>query len=406
MNDQPALLGNEPIFKSGVRVAKPLLPGFEELKEQVRDMLESGVVTKGHHLRDFEEAVAEHLGVKHAVAVSSCTAGLMLTYKALGLGDESVVPSFTFMATASALVWAGLRPVFADINPETTNLDPSTVEAAITDKTTAIVAVHNSGNPADADALARIAERRGLRLIFDAAHGFGSLYRGTPLGREGDASVFSLSPTKLLVAGEGGIVATDDDDVAEKVRVGREYGNGGDYDSVFAGINARLPEFNALLGRRGLSVLEEAARRRNLTAEIYRERLGRLPGLTFQRVLAGNRSSYKDFSIVVDPHAFGLSRDRLALALAAENIETRKYYDPPVHRQSAYRRYAPPGRDLVNTDLTAARILCLPIWSNMDAETVADICLAVERAHGFAPEINTRLNSEEMSAAYPSQASE
>ena len=409
MNDQPALLGNEPIFKSRVQVAKPLLPGFEELEKQVRDILESGILSKGQHLSDFEKAVAEHLGVKHAVAVSNCTAGLMLTYKALGLGGGVVVPSFTFMATVSALVWAGLRPVFADINPETTNLEPSAVEAAVTDKTTAItaiVAVHNSGNPAEVDALAEIAERHRLRLIFDAAHGFGSLYQGTPLGREGDASVFSLSPTKLLVAGEGGIVATDDDDVAGKVRVGREYGNGGNYDSVFAGINARLPEFNALLGRRGLSGLDEAARHRNRLAKIYRERLGRLPGLTFQTVLPGNRSSYKDFSIFVDPHAFGLGRDQLALALDAERIETRKYYDPPVHRQSAYRQYAPPDGNLVNTDLTAARILCLPVWSNMDAETVANICLAVERVHGFAREINARLNPEAKSAACPSQASE
>src|SRR5262249_8104305 len=154
----------------------------------------------------------------------SCTSGLMLTYKSLGLTGEIVAPSFTFMATISAAVWAGLKPVMVDVERHTHNIDPAAVEHAITPATSAIVAVHNFGNPADIAALEQIAKRRKLKLVFDAAHGFGARYQGVPVGAQGDAQVYSLSPTKLVVAGEGGIVATQSDDLAEKIRRGREYG--------------------------------------------------------------------------------------------------------------------------------------------------------------------------------------
>jgi dTDP-4-amino-4,6-dideoxygalactose transaminase len=386
-----AILGGAPVFASKVGIVRPVLPALSELGPGVESIIGSGMVTKGRYLREFEEAVAAHLGVKHAVAVSSCTTGLMLTYQGLGLKGEAVVPSFTFMATVSALVWAGVRPVFADVDDGTTNLSPEAAEAAITPNTTAIVAVHNFGNPAEVEALEEIARRRGLKLVFDAAHGFGAICQGKPIGLQGDANVFSLSPTKLLIAGEGGIVATNDDALADWVRLGREYGNSGNYDSAFAGINARMPEFNALLGLGSLKLLEDAARRRNEVAELYRRELGALPGIGFQRVRAGDRCSYKDFSITVDGAAFGLTRDELALALGAEGVDTRKYYDPPAHRQTAYRQFAPADRELPHTDWLAANSLSLPLWSKMDDEVVKDVCRAVTRAHRAAGEISRAL---------------
>jgi dTDP-4-amino-4,6-dideoxygalactose transaminase len=350
----------------------------------VHGILESGMLTTGQHLRNFEKAAAEHLGVRHALAVSSCTTGLMLTYRGLGLTGDVVVPSFTFMATVSAMIWAGLRPIFADVDVDTLTLDPTAAEAAITPNTSALVAVHNFGNPADIEALQAIARRHHLKLIFDAAHGFGTLYQGVPVGPQGDAQIYSLSPTKLLIAGEGGIVATNDDDLAEKIRIGREYGNSGNYDSAFAGFNARMPEFNALLCLRSLGLLEQATRRRNRVASLYQERLSMLPGLGFQKIQPGSRSSYKDFSLTIDPDAFGLSRDQVAVALAAENIDTRKYYDPPVHLQTAYRQFAPPAQRLPNTHLLAACSLSLPIWSQMEDAVVLGICRAIQRIHAFA----------------------
>ena len=392
MNNKPAILGGNPTFAEKVPIVRPVLPSFSDLSEEVQGMLSTGMVTKGRHLLKFEEAVAEHLGVKHAIAVSSCTSGLMLTYKCLELTGEVILPSFTFMATASALLWAGLKPVFADVNFHTTNLDPAAAEAAITSETSAIVAVHNFGNPADLDALQELADRRGLKLIYDAAHGFGALYQGKPVGSQGDAQVFSLSPTKLVIAGEGGIVATNDDDLAARVRVGREYGNSGRYDSAFPGINARLAEFNALMGEHSLRILEPAARRRNEIASLYREMLGVLPGIGFQTARDGNRNSYKDFSLTVDPDFFGLTRDNLAAALERENIDTRAYYDPPVHRQTAYAQFAPPSERLHNTDLLAACSLSLPMWSCMTDEVASSICEAIRRVHEFAPHVTRSLD--------------
>lgn len=392
MTAKPAILGNSPLFDHKIHIVKPVLPDMSQMRSGIEGILQSGMVTKGQHLRAFETAVAEHLNVKHAVAVSSCTTGLMLTYQGLGLTGDVVVPSFTFMATVSALVWNGLRPVFADVDFGTTNLDPKAAEAAITLETTAIVAVHNFGNPADIEALEGIAKRYNLKLIFDAAHGFGALYQGTPVGPQGDAQVYSLSPTKLLITGEGGIVATNHDDLAESIRLGREYGNSGNYDSAFAGMNARMPEWNALMGLHSLDMLEEAASHRNNSVDIYHEQLGQIPGVAFQEVRPGNRNSYKDFSVTIDPEKFGLDRDELAEALAVENVDTRKYYEPPVHRQTAYEHFAYPSNGLRNTELLSERSLSLPVWSHIPNETVMGICEAVRRIYETADKVRESLS--------------
>ncbi len=395
MHDLPAILGGKPVFAAKIQIVRPLLPDYSEMTAEVQSILQSGMVTKGKYLQAFEEAIARHLGVEHVVAVSSCTSGLMLTYKALGLTGDVVVPSFTFMATVSSLVWCGLRPVFADVNPDTTNLDPLAAEAAITPQTTAIVAVHNFGNPADIDGLRAVAKKHNLKLIFDSAHGFGALYQGKPVGGQADAHVFSLSPTKLLVAGEGGIVSTNDGELAKKLRMGREYGNSGNYDSAFAGLNARMPEFNAILGMHSLELLEGAALSRNETAGYFQEIMGRLPGIGFQKVMPGNRNSYKDFSITVDAADFGLDRNQLAEALLAENVDTRKYYEPPAHRQTAYQQYYN-GSVLPNTEWLADRSLSFPMWSKMEPEVAGGICQAVERIYQHRDEVRKKLDGEQV----------
>jgi dTDP-4-amino-4,6-dideoxygalactose transaminase len=390
MSDLPAILGGTPIFQEKINIVRPVLPSLGSMDEGIESILQTGMVTKGRYLQAFEQALSTHLGVRHAVAVSSCTTGLMLVYRGLGLTGEVIVPSFTFMATVSALVWNGLTPVFADVDPETTNLDPEVVEAAITERTSAIVAVHNFGNPADIAELEALAKRHNLKLVFDAAHGFGALYQGQPVGRQGDAQVFSLSPTKLLIAGEGGIVATHDDDLAKYIRLGREYGNNGNYDSLFAGMNARMPEFNALMGLRSLDMLEEAAQNRNETAELFQEGLGSLPGIDFQLVRSGNRNSYKDFSVTINADSFGMHRDQLSEALEAENVDTRKYYFPPVHRQIAYRDYYQ-SRPLPHTNLLADNSLSLPIWSRMEESTALGICESIQRIQRHAQTIRSRV---------------
>jgi dTDP-4-amino-4,6-dideoxygalactose transaminase len=361
------------------------------MAEGVERILSTGMITKGQYMRDFEQAIAEHLGVKHAVAVSSCTSGMMLVHKALGLTGDVVVPSFTFMATASALIWAGLRPIFADVDRDTFNLDPEAAEAAVTPETSAIVAVHQFGNPPDIASLQDVARRHGLKLIFDAAHGFGAIYQGEPVGKQGDAQIYSLSPTKLLITGEGGIVATNDDELARLIFIGREYGNDGNYDSAYAGLNARMPEFNALLGLFSLKNLDQAAKHRNETVAIFQEALAQVPGVGFQQVRAGDRHSYRELSITINEEAFGLRRDELVLALSAENIDTRKYYDPPIHKQTAYIAYHD-GKSLPNTDWLSSHSVSLPMWSNMSAEVALGICQAIRNIHEHAAQIHQQLH--------------
>jgi dTDP-4-amino-4,6-dideoxygalactose transaminase len=391
MNNQPAVLGGTPAFEQLLPMVRPVLPSYGEMEDGIRHILNSGMVTRGRYLSAFEGAVAEHLGVRHAIAVSSCTSGLMLAYKSLGLSGEVVVPSFTFMATVSALAWCGLKPVFADVDSRTTNLDLASAEAAISPETTALVAVHNFGNPADINGLEDLARQRGLKLVFDAAHGFGALFNGIPVGGQGDVQVFSLSPTKLLISGEGGLVATNDDDLAKRIRIGREYGNDGSYDSAFPGLNARMPELSALLGLHSLKNLENAAESRNRIAASFREGLGSLPGLGFQEVRPEDRHSYREFSVVVEAEAFGMSRDQLARALKAENIDSRKYYDPPVHCHTAYRQYYNGGL-LPSTDLLAANSLSLPMWSKMDQDITSGIIGAFRRIHENAPAVREALD--------------
>jgi dTDP-4-amino-4,6-dideoxygalactose transaminase len=384
----PAALGGTPAFEQLLPIVRPTLPTYEEMAGEFAEIVGSGMVTRGRHLRAFEEAAAAHLKVKHAVAVSSCTSGLMLVYRGLGLTGEIIAPSFTFMATVSAAVWAGLRPVLVDVDRATHNICPAAVEAAITPNTSAIVAVHNFGNPAEIDALDEITKRKGVKLVFDAAHGFGANYRGVPVGRQGDAQIYSLSPTKLVVAGEGGVVATNSDELADAVRKGREYGMAPGYDSEFAGLNSRMSEFHACLARHSLGLLEANAQRRQDLVARYRNELLSLPGIEFQEIRDGNRSSYKDFSITVNGEQFGLTRNDLSSALGMENIDTRKYYDPPVHRQSAYRRFGPPEKTLPATAWLASASLSLPLWSHMTDETVCRICSAIESIHQSASSIS------------------
>lgn len=377
----PAFWGGAPAFEERFRFISPLLPPLDEVLEEYRSAYDGGVITNSACVRRFEEETANYLGARECVAISSCTSGLTLVMRALQLTGEVIVPSFTFFATGHAIRWNGLTPVFADCDRDTWNIDPDDVEKRITERTSAIVAVHMYGNPANVDALARIASRHNLKLIFDAAHGFGSRRNGTAVGQFGDAEVFSLSPTKLLVAGEGGLVATADPSLARAIRLMRNYGDDGSYDPEFLGQNARMSEFNAALGLRGLPLLESKVERRNQIACMYVNGLTGLPGISFQKVSDEDRHTYKDFSIHVDAAAFGCSRDYLAGALLSENIETKKYFYPPLHMQTLYRQFT--QAPLPNTEYVADNVLSLPIYETLPDSTISQIVTSIARIQSF-----------------------
>lgn len=378
-----AILGGRPAFSKPVVITKPTMPPVSGIQKEYGRILKSGMITNAQFVREFEQKVAKFLSVKDVVAVSSCTSGLMLTMKIFGLKGEVIVPSFTFHATAHAAVWNGLKPVFVDCDPNTYNIDIKAVEKAITPRTSAILAVHIFGNPCRVQDLQRIARKHHLKLIFDAAHGFGAQYKGRNLGGFGDAEVFSLSPTKLLTAGEGGMVATNDRELAKQLRIGRNYGDSGSYDSQFSGFNARMSEFHAILGIESLKSLEKNVNKRNRLAQLYKKQLSGVPGITFQHIDANDRSSFKDFSIVIDGKAYGLNRDRLAEILLKENIVVKKYFYPPVHMQKAFAKFGGNAinRKLVHTNAIAENILSLPLYSHMTGDYVRTICSTIKNVY-------------------------
>ncbi len=369
-----------PLFETKVPLAAPTLPPTEDLLEQIRALLEQSQLTNASAVAEFEQRAAAYLGALDAVAVSSCTSGLMLVERLLGLSGEVILPSFTFFATGHGLLWNGLEPVFVDCDPETFNIDPERIEAAITPRTSAILAVHIFGCPVPVRHLKDIAARHGLRLIFDGAHAFGSQLDGTNVVEWGDATVFSLTPTKPLVAGEGGLIVTHDPDLAQRLRQARNYGKGQTYDCEILGLNARMTEIQAVLGTAGLAYVEWGIKRRNEVAEVYQRKFHDVDGLTPQRIGPAVRSSRKDFAVLIDEQRFGVSRVQLEDALARDRVETRRYFDPPLHRQKLYRTfYRPESNPLPLTDRISSRVLCLPIYAGLANDTVEAIAERVVR---------------------------
>jgi dTDP-4-amino-4,6-dideoxygalactose transaminase len=388
MTKRPSFLGGAPAFPKGLPFVRPTIEEPRSLLDDLQGVLESGKLTDGPMVRRLEEDLATEFQVEHCVAVSSCTAGLMLVIQALELQGPVLVPSFTFMATAHAVTWNGLGVLFADCDPDTWCLGPQQVHG----NPALIVGVHVSGVPCDVDGLAKKAGDVGASLIYDSAHAAGSRVMSagasSPLGGFGMAEVFSLTPTKVLSGAEGGFVTTNDASLGGRLRMARNYGNPGDYDSRFPGLNARLSELHAAMALSALRHLEERVANRNQLADLYRELLAPLGGIGFQKVPSDARSSFKDFTVLIDRQEFGCSRDAVAAALAAEGIDTRAYYSPPVHMQSAYRRSVIPT--LPATERLAGQVLSLPMWSHLPNEAVERVGEAFTGIRAHAEEIEAR----------------
>lgn len=383
LSGRPAIRGGVPMFPEGLPLARPAIADVDRVAGELRDVLASGILTNGPRVRALEERAAEVLEVRNAVAVSACTAGLMLVLRAADVTGDVVIPSFSFQATAHAVAWNGLRPAFADIDPQTLTLSAASAGRTTGMRTSAILATHTYGTPADVDALTETAARSGVRLFFDAAHAFGARHGRTPVGGFGDAEVFSLTPTKPVVAAEGGIVATADDELAALVRRLRDYGKEDDYDVRIIGLNARMSELHAVVALASLEGLAERIGQRNQLAELYRNGLSDIPGISFPSVRPGDVSTYKDFTVMVDADRFGLDANSLGDYLSAEGVETRRYYAPPIHRTTAYRAVAN-GVHLPVTDEAAAKVLTLPLWVGMSEIQVDRVGEAVARIRSWS----------------------
>ena len=363
-------------------IIRPTLPEFREFEDLVRPSWDAGIVTTGRIVRAFEQEVCRQTGAREAVAMSSCTAGLMLAVRALGLPDgaEVIVPSFTFAATAQALAWNGLMPVFCDCLPDTLTLDPADVERNLTARTGAICAAYVYGLPPDVDALTALAARHGVPLYFDSAQGLGAEYGGRRAGGFGACEIFSLSPTKVVTAIEGGVICTGDPDLGARLRSMRDYGKDpkkGE-DMVHLGLSARMSELHAAVGLLSLRRVDELVKARRQLIETYRARLGALPGCDVQASPADRSSSGNYFVLFVTAGARA-SRDAVYAGLAERGIQTKRYFYPPVHEQTIFQRLPHRVSERMERTITASRqALALPLYSHMTPEQVDRVCREVE----------------------------
>jgi dTDP-4-amino-4,6-dideoxygalactose transaminase len=386
----PAVVGGAPAFPDGLPFVRPAVPDLERVVARFAPSYERGMLTNGPVVRAFEEQAADRLGVPQVVAVSSCTAGLMLVLRVLAPKGPVVLPSFTFSASAHAIAWNGLEPRFVECDPVSFQVDTDSVVGRL-GGAGAVLATHVFGSPCDAESLEGIAAGAGIPLVFDAAHAFGALRDGRAVGGFGAAEVFSLSPTKVVVAGEGGVVATHDGALADALRIGRDYGNPGDYDTRFVGLNARMSELHAAIAFESLVDLDARLEQRRRIVDRYRNGLAELPGVAAQHVDARDRSTYKDFTIAIDEAAFGLPRDLVVKALRADGVDTRCYFSPPVHRQHSYRDVAP--FDLPVTDRVASQVVSLPIYTALSDAQVDTVTRVLGALHQHADQVRAALDA-------------
>ena len=386
----PAVLGGARAFPDGLPLVRPTIPDVPGLARRIEDILASGMLTNGRTVRELEERASELLDVPHVIALSSCTAGLMLTLQALAAPGPVVLPSFTFAASAHAVHWTGSTPVFAEIRRDDLTLDPDDAAAQVQRSgATAMTATHIYGTPCQVERLQAVADAAGIPLVYDAAHALGSRRQGRPVGGFGAAEVFSMSPTKVTTAGEGGLVATRDADLAARLRIARDYGNPGDYDCLFPGLNARMSELHAAVALAGIPTVGERVAFRNELVRAFRAAVADVPGLSFPTLDDGDVSTFKDLTLVLDPEVFGLTNVELAGALKAEGIDSRRYYAPPIHRQQAYAHLA--HRDLPVTDEMAARVLTPPLYSHMTLEQASRVGEVVAAVQAHAGAVRTAL---------------
>jgi dTDP-4-amino-4,6-dideoxygalactose transaminase len=382
MVDHLGVFAGAPAFAEKLHVGRPNLGDREKLFRRITQILESKWLTNGGpFVQEFEKRVADLAGVRHCIAVCNATVAMGITIRALDLTGEVIVPSFTFVATAHALQWQQITPVFCDIDPRTHNLDPGKLERLITPCTTGILAVHLWGRPCAIDHLQTLADRHGLALFFDAAHAFGCKFKGRAIGGFGKAEIFSFHATKCINSGEGGAVVTDDDDLATRIRLMTNFGFSG-YDKVIAlGTNGKMSELSAALGLTNLESIEEFIVTNRANFELYREELAKIPGLSLIRYNEKEKPNYHYVVVEVEAAKTGLTRDQLVAVLHAENVLARKYFYPGIHRMEPYCSFSPnAGLDLPETEAIAERVLVLPTGSAVTSADITKICAIIRSA--------------------------
>ncbi len=364
-------------MKIKIPIAKPLL-GAEEF-EAVKRVMESGILAHGPEVEAFEKEFAEYIGVKHAVAVANGTAALDIALKAIGVGpgDEVITTPFTFIATSNAVLFQGAKPVFADIDPETYNLDPDNVLEKITSKTKAIIVVHLYGHPAEMKAFKEIAEDHRLYLVEDSAQAHGAEYNGVKAGSIGDVGAFSFYPTKNMTTGEGGMITTNNDEIARKAKLLRNHGQSEKYLHVILGYNLRMTSIAAAIGRVQLKKLEEfnEKRRRN-AVELTRE-IKTIKGLKPPIEKPYAKHVYHQYVVWVGEE-YPLTRDELRKHLLEKGIGTAVHYPRPIFQQPLYKKLGYPQNICPNSIEASKHVLSIPVHPALSSEDIKYVLEALK----------------------------
>jgi dTDP-4-amino-4,6-dideoxygalactose transaminase len=388
-----AILGGDPAFSRQLNVGQLDFPTWEDFESSFRGIFERRYYTNhGPLAQEFEAKLSEFLNVKHAITMTNATIGLMIAAKALGLSGKVILPSFTFIASAQSLTWAGLEPVFCDVDPVTHNITAELVEPLISSEVSAIMGVHLWGNPCEVVELQALADSRGVQLYFDAAHAFASEFHGRRVGSFGELEVFSFHATKIMSSAEGGVVCTNNDDLAKRLRnIRSSYGAGPAVDIPLTG-NGRFSEAQAAMGLLSLKAIDSVLDRGVQFRRLYADKLGGVAGVTLVSVPSMVLNNNQYIVLEVNEDEFGLSRDELANVLRAENVYSRRYFRPGIHRTKYYSNLTPQFVDaLPVTDLLCNRVMQLPSGQEMDEVKVEKVCDLIRFAQNHATELKGRL---------------
>lgn len=361
-----------------ITVTSPLLPSLDELNVYLKDIWQRKWITNnGHYHRELEKALCEYLGVPFISLFTNGTLPLITALQAMRITGEVITTPFSFVATTHALWWNGIKPVFVDIDPETCNLDPDKIEAAITPHTTAIMPVHVYGRPCDTACIQEIADKYGLKVIYDAAHAFGVKVGGESILNAGDMSTLSFHATKVYNTIEGGALVMHDEQTKKRIDYLKNFGFAGETTVVAPGINSKMDEVRAAYGLINLKQVDRAIEARRHVAESYRKALQDVPGIRVMEDLPGVRHNYAYFPIFVDAEQYGMTRDELYFKMKEHNVFGRRYFYPLISTFSTYRGLdsARPENLPVATRI-AEQVICLPMYYGLQ-ETDTDRILSI-----------------------------
>jgi len=374
--EELAIFGGKPTFNEPLHVGKPNIGDRASLLQRINDILDRRWLTNnGPYVQELEERIGSLLGVKHCIATCNGTVALELAIRAAGLSGEVIVPSFTFIATAHALQWQEITPVFCDIDPGTHTLNPWRVEAMITPRSSGIIGVHVWGQPCDVEALTEIAGKHNLKLMFDASHAFGCSYQGKMIGNFGEAEVFSFHATKFFNTFEGGAIVTNNDELAAKIRLMKNFGFAGYDNVVYIGTNGKMSEVSAAMGLTSLESLNDFISTNYANFKQYQHQLAGIPGISLLTYGETERCNYQYIVLEVDESLTKITRDQLINILSKENVLARRYFYPGCHQMEPYRSYFPhAGLLLPETGKLVQRVLLLPTGTAVGLCEISQIC--------------------------------